>query len=200
MNKKRKIKIQSHNNKPNYKWAFQTLIFSISLSCIFGLLSQTLLSSLGVAMAIVGISIFIFISVVFDMFGIAVASADEKAFLEWRKEGKFGASAGLHLCENSEKVCCLCADVVGDICSTLCGAGGACVVVALTQTLKNPNLVLFISTLVSAVIAGLTIFFKALMKEYAISNSNKLILFIGRFLEKRLLRKKKKSLKNEKKL
>ncbi len=193
--KKRTIKIQGVKDKPNYKWAFQTLILSISLSIIFGLLSQTLLSKLGVTMAIVGICVFIFLSVVFDMFGIAVASADEEKFLEWRKDGVFGASAGLHLCENSEKVCCLCADVVGDICSTLCGAGGACVVVALTQTLQNQNLVLLISTIVSAVIAGLTIFFKAIMKEYAITNSNKLILFIGKVLEKRLLKKRKKSAK-----
>lgn len=126
------------------------------------------------------------------MFGIAVASADEDLFLKWRKEGMFGASAGVHLCENSEKVCSFCADVVGDICSTLCGAGGACVVVALTSTIQTPNLILVISTLVSAFIAGLTIFFKALMKEYAISNANKLILKVGKLIEKRLLRKKKK--------
>ncbi len=191
MNKKRRITIQNHGQKPNYRWAFQTLMLSISLSIMFGLLSQTLLSQLGVIMAVVGICVFIMISVVFDMFGIAVASADENLFIEWRKEGIFGASAGLHLCENSEKVCSFCADVVGDICSTLCGAGGACVVVALTQHLKSSNLVLFISTLVSAVIAGLTIFFKALMKERAITHANSIILKIGKLLEKRLLRRKR---------
>ena len=191
MNKKRRITIQNHGQKPNYRWAFQTLMLSISLSIMFGLLSQTLLSKLGVIMAVVGICVFIMISVIFDMFGIAVASADENLFIEWRREGIFGASAGLHLCENSEKVCSFCADVVGDICSTLCGAGGACVVVALTQRLQNPNLVLFISTLVSALIAGLTIFFKALMKERAITHANSIILKIGKILEKRLLRKKK---------
>ena len=191
MNKKRRITIQNHGQKPNYRWAFQTLILSISLSIMFGLLSQTLLSKLGVIMACVGICVFIMISVVFDMFGIAVASADENLFLQWRKEGVFGASAGLHLCENSEKVCSFCADVVGDICSTLCGAGGACVVVALTQKINNQNLILFISTLVSALIAGLNIFFKALMKERAITHANSIILKIGKILEKRLLRKNK---------
>ena len=189
MIKKRKVKIENYDNRRNYRWAFQTLVLSISLSIIFGLLSQTLLTKLGVIMAIVGICFFIIISVIFDMFGIAVASADEKLFLNWRKEGKFGASAGLHLCENSEKVCSFCADVVGDICSTLCGAGGACVVVALTKEIQNPTSILAISTLVSAFIAGITIFFKALMKEYAITNSNKLILKAGRFIEKHFTKK-----------
>lgn len=192
--KKRKAKIKHHQKgQPSLTWAFQILFFSISMSIMLGLLSQTLLSRLGIIVSAFCICIFIFLSVVFDMFGIAVASANEKLFAQWRKDGVFGASAGLHLCENQDKVCSFCADVVGDICSTLCGAAGACIVLTLSNNLTNQSLIILISTLVSAVIAGLTIFFKALMKQYAIKNCNAIILKVGKLIEKwGILKKHKK--------
>ena len=157
---------------------------AICMSLFFGFISQTMLSRMGVIVASIGIALFIFISVVFDMLGIAVASADIETFRLWEREKKTGAEIGVKLCENSEKVCSFCADVVGDICSTLCGAGGACIVVALTTNITNPSMIMLISISTSAVIAGITIFFKAIMKEQALKNSNKIILKLGRFLDK----------------
>ena len=116
-------------------------------------------------------------------------------FLIMRKNGVKGSSAGLLLCENNEKVCSFCADVIGDICSTLSGACGACVVAGLTENVSNSGIVLLISCLVSAFIAGITIFLKALMKERAIAKSNEIILRLGKFLEKTLLKKKRQKTK-----
>ena len=152
------------------------------MSLFFGFVSQTMLSKMGVIVASIGIIVFIFVAVVFDMLGIAVASANIEIFKEWEKEKIKGADIGIKLCEHSEKVCSFCADVVGDICSTLCGAGGACIVVALTQNITNSNLIMLISISTSAIIAGTTIFFKAIMKDKALRNSNKIILNLGRFL------------------
>ena len=194
MKKHPKVVLSSTGSKTNYRWAIQTLILSICLSLLFGFFSQTILSSMGAVMAIVGISFFIFLSVVFDMIGIAVASCDEETFAKWQKEGVKGSAVGLRLVKNCEKVCSFCADVVGDICSTLCGAGGACVVVALTRHSENATLVMLISISVSALIAGLTIFFKALMKTRALKNSNQIILRIGKILENTFFRKKSKKL------
>lgn len=189
MKKTHKVFIESKSER-NYRWAIQTFILSICLSMSFGFLSQTLLSSMGAVMAIVGICVFIFISVVFDMLGIAVASASEQQFELWQQEKIKGSRIGLKLCRNSEKVCSFCADVVGDICSTLCGAGGACVVVALTSSISSPALIMLISVSVSALIAGLTIFFKALMKQRALHHSNQIILKLGALLEKTLYKEK----------
>lgn len=189
MRKYGKVRIESKGER-NYRWAIQTLILSVCMSMMFGFLSQTLLSSLGAIVAIVGICVFIFVSVVFDMLGIAVASADEEQFAKWQKENICGSRIGLKLCRNSEKVCSFCADVVGDICSTLCGAGGACVVVALTSHITSPALIMLISVSVSALIAGVTIFCKALMKTHALKKSNKIILRLGKILEKTLFHEK----------
>lgn len=189
MKKTRKATIESKASR-NYRWAVQTLILSICMSLMFGFLSQTLLSSMGAIMAIIGICVFIFISVVFDMLGIAVASASEEQFEIWKEKGLPSSTVGLKLCLNSEKVCSFCADVVGDICGTLCGAGGACVVVALTSSLASSTIIMLISVSVSALIAGITIFCKALMKTYALTKSNQIILRLGKLLEKTLYRGK----------
>lgn len=168
-------------------------VIAISMSSFFGFISQTLLSKMGIIVATIGICIFIFISVAFDMLGIAVASAELEVFEKWEKKGISGSKVGLKLCEHSEKVCSFCADVVGDICSTLCGAGGACIAVALTKNIINSNLIMLISISTSALIAGMTIFFKALMKERALKNSNRIILKLGIFLEKTFFKEKNKN-------
>jgi sulfur transfer complex TusBCD TusB component (DsrH family) len=99
-----------------------------------------MLSNMGIVVATIGICVFIFFSVVFDMLGVAAASADVDVFIQWHKQGIRGANIGLKLCENSEKVCSFCGDVVGDICSTLCGAAGTCIVVAITHNIITRSL------------------------------------------------------------
>lgn len=172
-----------------YRWAIKIFVLAICLSSLFSLLSQTILSSMGVVMAVVTIVFFIFISVVFDMVGTAITCAEECYFLE--HSGEKGATVALAMKRNSEKVCSFCNDVIGDICGILSGASGACVILGLTKTLTNGLLIVLVSSLVSALIAGLTIFSKALMKSYAINNANKFILKIGRMLENTLFFKKR---------
>ena len=190
MRRYNKVTLQNYKGVRKYKWAIKMFIIAISMSLFFGFISQTLLSKMGAVVAIIGIGIFIFFSVAFDMLGIAVASTDIEVFKQWQQNNEKGAVVGLLLCQNSEKMCSFCADVVGDICSTLCGAGGACIVASLTMNMYNSNAILLISILVSALIAGVTIFFKALMKEYALKNSNKIILKLGKFLEKTFFKEK----------
>ncbi len=157
---------------------------AICMSLFFGFVSQTMLSEMGIVFAAIGIAFFIFLSVVFDMIGIAAASSNIEVFEKWRSENIKGADIGYSLCQNSEKVCSFCADVVGDICSTLCGAGGACIVVALSSNVpNNSSIVMLISISTSALIAGITIFFKAIMKERALKNSEKLLLKLGSVMD-----------------
>ncbi|MBQ8908914.1 MAG: hypothetical protein IJY90_01290 [Clostridia bacterium] len=173
------------------------LFISITLSLCFGFISQAILSKMGIIIATILICLFIFLSVLFDMLGVAAVSAEIEYFEKMTALHLKGATVGHQLCLHCEKVCSFCGDVVGDICSTLCGASGACIVVAISKQLASSGAVLLISITVSAIIAGLTIFFKALMKEYALKNSNKIILRLGLLLEKTIFREKsKKNSKN----
>ena len=54
----------------------------------------------------------------------------------------------------------------------------------LTENIYNNHILILISISVSALIAGLTIFFKSLMKEYALKNCNKIILRLVKILER----------------
>ncbi len=190
--KDRKTKANSLEFK-RYRWAFKMFVLAMCLSSLFSLLSHSVLSSLGAIMACVLIAIFIFIAVVFDMIGIAVASADEDFFKREMEKGTKGSEVALKLTKNSEKVCSFCADVVGDICGILSGAGGACVTLSIARNLSSPSLALIVTTLVSSLIAGLTILFKALMKGRAIKNAEKIILRLGRIIEKMFFVHKNKS-------
>lgn len=196
MKRYHKVKIEN-SETIKYRWAFRMFFISISLSIFFGYLSQTLLSTLGAIIASLSIIFFIFVSVLFDMLGIAAASADVEVFEKWKYDGIKGANIGYNLCLNSEKLCSFCADVVGDICSTLCGACGACIVVSVTKNLNNINIETLITISISALIAGLMVFFKALMKAKALKNANRIILKLGIILEKTIYSEKK--LKKDKK-
>jgi len=178
-----KVKIQN-SEAVKYRWAFKMFFISISMSIFLGFINQTLLSSMGAIVATIGILFFIFLSVIFDMIGIAAASADLDTLLEWKQKQIKGAKVGVKLCVNSEKVCSFCADVVGDICSTLCGTAGACVIASMTANLRNFYIITIITILVSALIAGLMVFFKAIVKTKTIRNSNKIILKMGVIFER----------------
>lgn len=182
MKKYKQVKIESFSGARKYLWAFEMFFIAIFMSLLFGLISETMISSAGIIVAVIIICVFIFISVLFDMIGIAAASADIEVFEKWEKEKVKGASRGLKLCRHSEKLCSFCADVVGDICSTLCGAGGAAIISMISKNFSKNGEIILISILTSALIAGLTIFFKAIMKERAMKNSNKILLKLGKIL------------------
>ncbi len=188
--KQNKVKTSAIEVK-RYKWAFKMFVVSLCLSSLFSLLSQTVLSHLGVILAAATIMLFIFVSVVFDMIGIAITSADESFFKTQLENHVKGSTIAIKLKKHSEKVCSFCADVVGDICGILSGAAGACIIMSLAKNISNSSVVILISTLVSSLIAGLTILFKALMKGYAIKNANKIILRLGKLLEKLFFYNKK---------
>ena len=157
------------------------------------MLSQSLFPSLPVFLSLFIILFFIVISVIFDMIGIAVTFTDLEN-LE-KRMGEKGFKTAQKLCLNTDKVSSFCGDVVGDICGILSGAGGVSLVVNLH--ILNPSVYFLITCLVSSLIAGLTIFGKAVFKRYAVDNCESVVLKIGRILESKffLIHKTKKDKK-----
>ncbi len=188
---KKKRKVKSLNTRIKYYgWAVRMFFLTLCLSSVFSLISQSLMTYMGIFTSILTILTFIFISICFDMVGIAVTSASHDYFIKLNADG---AGIGLMLVENSEKVCSFCADVVGDICGILSGAGGASVILSFANVIKDETVMVIVSTLVSSLIAGVTILGKAIMKDKAIKNANKIILKVGFLIEKIFFRKKQKN-------
>lgn len=184
------------------RWAFKTLILSICLSIVFSVISQSLFPHLSVLMSILIIVFFVALSTIFDMIGVAVTSAELINLKEFEKHKGF--ETALKLVENTEKVSSFCGDVVGDICGILSGAGGVSLV--LSMNISEPNIYFIVTCVISSLIAGMTIFCKAIMKGYAVSNAEKVVIKTAKVLEfspKNVFSKikyRKKKTKKEKKL
>ncbi len=178
--------------KGSVRWAFKVFVLSLSLSIVFSLMSQSLLPTLSSFFSIFVIIFFIFVAVVFDMIAVAFTTISEEKLLPYKDEK--GYNMALSLCRNADKVSSFGGDVVGDICGILSGAGGVSLV--LNMHLEGEQVNLLVTCLVSSLIAGITIFCKAIMKSYSIENCDKIAIKTGSYLE--FGKKKKGKEKNEK--
>lgn len=176
--KNKKIKKQ---NIKNY-WPLKVFILAVALSLCFSLTSEFLLGKAGIIVAVIIIVIFVAVSIIADMIGVAITACSREPFVAMASKRVRGAKEALQLIRNADKVASLCADVIGDVCGILSGAAGASIVARLAIEINNANITILIASAVTAIIAGFTIFGKALGKRTAIDNCNKIILRVGKFL------------------
>ena len=130
---------------------------------------------------------------IFDIIGMAVASADEKPFHAMAARKVTGAKESIRLLRNAERVSSICNDVVGDICGVVSGSASATIA---AQILRNfeftwPQI---ISLLMSAMAAGLTVGGKAIGKTVAVKSCTSIVHTVGKGIHamNRLTGKKKK--------
>ena len=185
-NKNNKNK-KEKNKKPSkfsywWRWPLIVLLLSFCLSLAFGVVSELALSGAGIAISIVVIIVFIVVSIFADMVGVAVTAADFEPFRAMASKKVRGAKEAINLIKNADKVASICADVIGDICGILSGAAGATVTIALINDGMSNFMTIFIASMVSAVIAALTIFGKAFFKKYSMKHCEKIIILIGKIL------------------
>jgi len=177
---KDKKKIKKQNLKTF--WPLKVFVIAFALSLCFSILSEFLLGKTGIAVATIIIVVFVAIAIITDMIGVAVTACGKEPFVAMSSKKVRGAKEGLLLIKNADKVASLCADVIGDVCGILSGAAGASIVAKFAIDTANVSLTILVASLVTAIIAGMTIFGKALGKKYAIENCNSIILKVGKFL------------------
>ena len=97
------------------------------------LVSDKIMSTSGLFAAFVVLFLIIFIGVIFDVIGMAVASADEKPFHSMAARKVPGSQEALLLLKNAERVSSICNDVVGDICGVVAGSASATVAAQILQ-------------------------------------------------------------------
>jgi CBS domain containing-hemolysin-like protein len=120
----------------------------------------------------------ILIGIVFDIVGVAVASADEKPFHSMAARKVPGAQDAIKLLRNAERVSSICNDVVGDICGVVSGTASATIAAQVIAHLDFgwPQ---FISLAMSALVAGLTVGGKAVGKTIAVSSCTEIVHAVG---------------------
>ena len=176
LNKNEKIK-----PKRNTKWFIEIFLISLCLSILFSLISELMLSYTSVALALILILFLMVANVVFDVIGVAVTACSIKPILDLSRKNVKGASFALKMVKNADKISCICSDVVGDICSILCGAGGVTISVLLIKLFPGVNS-LILSLIINSVIASIAVLGKAIGKTYALNYSQKIVLQVGKML------------------
>ena len=167
-------------NKSNIKWILQITILSIVISVIFTLASTEALSGAGYFVSFLLLALFILIGIVFDILGVAAASAVEAPFHSMASHKEKGAVEAIKLVKNAEKVSSICNDVVGDISGIVSGTTASIIVAMLASDFSLNNVVL--QLVLSGVVSGLTIGGKAMGKTFAIKKSTMVVLTAGKII------------------
>ena len=177
------------------RWVVTIFLVTIAVSSIISLASDVLMANSSMGIAFLILLVIIFIGIVFDIIGMAVATADEKPFHSMASRKVPGAQEAIRLLRNAERVSSICNDVVGDICGVVSGSASATIA---AQILKNfdfswPQIV---SLLMSALAAGLTVGGKAVGKTIAVNSCTEIVHFAGKLIHNfrkipKMFRKKK---------
>ena len=176
-NKAVKKKVQ-----PWWVWPVKILVITLFLSLTFSVLSELLMSNVGIAVSVIVIVFLLALGIISDMIGVATTACQIEPFAAMRSRKVRGAKVAMALVKNAEKVSSICNDVIGDICGILSGAAGAAITVKFVSESMGASIQILIAGAVSATIAGLTIFGKAIFKKYAIDNCTKIVLGVGKCL------------------
>lgn len=167
-------------NIVDYNWIIKIVVASFLISVVFTIISETAIPNIGIIMGIILTIIFILIGVIFDMIGIAVATADEAQFHSMASRRVKGAKMALKLKKNAEKASSFCNDVVGDICGIVSGSSGAVIALKIIEISKFNDLVVTMITM--GIISALTIGGKAWEKGYAMKKSNDILFKFAKVL------------------
>lgn len=164
----------------NSKWIFIITILAFVISFVFSLIAELTLPDVSLILGIIIVFLFIIVGVLFDMVGVAVASADEAPFHSMASQKVKGATTAIKLIKNASKVSSFCNDVIGDICGIVSGSAGVTIAVKLAQALSINSF--FVSLFVTALIAAMTIGGKACGKSLAINKSNMILYRVTSFI------------------
>lgn len=174
------------------KWVVTIFFVTILISGTISLVSDEVMANSSVAVAFVILLAIIFLGIIFDIIGMAVATADEKPFHSMAARKVPGAHEAIRLLRNAERVSSICNDVVGDICGVVSGSASATIAALILTNVENgwPR---GISLLMSALVAGLTVGGKAIGKTVAVSSCTQIVHLVGRMIRNwnRFTKKKK---------
>ena len=163
------------------RWVVTIFLVTIVISGTISFISDEVMSKSSIFSAFLILLMIIFIGIIFDIVGMAVATADEKPFHSMAARKVYGAQASIRLLRNAERVSSICNDVVGDICGVVSGSASATIAALMMQSMDFgwPQL---ISLLMSAFCAGLTVGGKAIGKTFAVNSATEIVHTVGKLI------------------
>lgn len=176
------------------RWVVTVFLVTLVVSGMISLISDEIMASSGLLAAFAILLGIVFLGIIFDIIGMAVATASEKPFHSMAARKVPGAQEAIRLLRNAERVSSICNDVVGDICGVVSGSASA-TIAALILTHVDTVWPRAVSLGMSALVAGLTVGGKAIGKTIAVNSCTQIVHLVGRFLYTLNRLKKKKTLR-----
>lgn len=166
------MKKNNKNSSKNY-WILKIMILTFLISMMFTTISELAIPNINISFGILLIIVIVFIGIIFDMIGVAVATSNESVFHSMASKKVRGAKLAIRFKKNADKVANICQDVVGDICGIISGSTGAVISLNIVEKLSVPNLP--ITLVIMGIISTLTIGGKAMVKGIAMKKANEIV-------------------------
>lgn len=175
---------KKNKKKNNTKWVVTAFLLSFFITMILSAAtSDQVLDLIPVfASAIILIAI-IALGIIFDVIGLAVATADISPFNSMAARKLKTGQKAVWLVNNAEKVSSFCNDIIGDIAGIVSGATGAAIAANLFASEQFSTETAFLLTLaLTSLISAVTVGGKAMGKSVAIKHSTNIVLFSAKIL------------------
>ena len=162
-------------------WVITIFFATIAISASISLVSDFVMGRSSMFVAFLILLMIVFIGILFDVVGMAVATADEKPFHAMASRKVRGARECITLLRNAERVSSICNDVVGDICGVVSGSASATIA---AQVLRNFELSFasIVPLALSSLVAALTVGGKAVGKGIAVRSCTDIVYHAGQVI------------------
>ena len=162
-------------------WVITIFFATIAISAAISMASDLVMASSTMIVAAIVLLLIVFIGIIFDIVGMAVATADEKPFHAMAARKVRGAKECITLLRNAERVSSICNDVVGDICGVVSGSASATIA---AQILSNFELSFasVVPLALSSLVAALTVGGKAIDKGIAVASCTDIVYHAGQVI------------------
>lgn len=181
--KKKRTNPKNNKIKRRYfnKWVYTIIIWTFILSIIISFVSGILLDRVNIITAFIILIVIIFLGIIFDVIGIAVAVAPQAPFHSMASKKVKGSIESIKLIKNNDKVSSFCNDVIGDIAGIVSGVTTATIVLKLSQFYDIKDTII-LSFIITGVVSALTVGGKALGKTMAIRKSKDIVFKVGKII------------------
>lgn len=178
---KRSVNKKKEKEKRGRRWVVTVILITFVISSLLQMIQAGLMSKVNLAMAFVILITFVMIGIVFDIIGVAVTSANETPFHSLSSQKIRGAKEAVRLIRSADRVGSFCNDVIGDIVGIISGSATTVIVAMIISSgIDFNNFAL--TTIMTAIVAALTIGGKAAGKRVAIDKSDSIVFFVGKVI------------------
>ena len=167
--------------KSNTSWIVLAFSLSFVITCALSAMSDKVVNLLPVAVAAVVLLFIVFLGIIFDIIGLAVATADISPFNSMAARRLKTGQEAVWLINNAEKVSSFCNDIVGDIAGVVSGATGAGIAVKLFVSV-DPDIAFLLTLALTSLISAVTVGGKAIGKSVAIKYNTSIVLASAKVL------------------